>query len=188
MTISDNFSLSDILLKLETALQIDGRDYGERDVDIIMSNIYKRIQRQYQLDLTNTKLTDDALYIGPTRQSAQLFLDNLTELFGKLAGYSILLNFKIDGTNSNTVIEIMPRNISYCSASRKGFMQFMSRCRVQSLVQTQDPVFKYIEQQFGTFAKCNEKRLILIMIVAYRLGLYELICIIANIFIIGDTI
>ena len=188
MNISDNYRLSDILLKLELALQIDGQDYNERDVEIIMSNIYKRIQRQYQLDLTQTMLTDEALYIGPTRQSAVLFMDNLSDWFSKLAAYSILLNYKLDGTNSNMVIEVMPRNIQYCSASRKGFMGFMSKCRVQQLIPTQDVIFKWLEGQFGSFSKCIEKRLILIMLVAYRLGLYEFICVIANIFLIGDTI
>ena len=50
MTISERYNLSDIVLRIETVLQIDGRDYGERDVAVIMDNIYKRMARQYSIE------------------------------------------------------------------------------------------------------------------------------------------
>ena len=59
MTISERYNLSDIVLRIETVLQIDGRDYGERDVAVIMDNIYKRMARQYSIELSDKKLTDE---------------------------------------------------------------------------------------------------------------------------------
>ena len=188
MNISDNYRLADILIKLETTLQIDGRDYGERDIDVIMSNIYKRIQRQYQLDLTDKKLTDDELYVGPTRASAILLIDNISQLFGQLTGYTYILKYRLDKTNFNSVVEIKPRNINYAGVSQRNFQQFMARCRVEKTATNTATEFKYIEAKFGEYVKCNEKRLLLIMIVARRLGLNELVCVIADIFMKGDGV
>ena len=59
MTISDMYDINRIILNVEQALCIDGSDYGEKDVDVIIENVTNRIITKYQLDLHNRKITDD---------------------------------------------------------------------------------------------------------------------------------
>lgn len=189
MTITDNLRLSDIINALEVTLQIDGTDYGLTDINLIYENIYKRMQRQYQLDLRDTKLTDDALYIGPTRESAVLLMDNISQLYAKLAGYTYSLKFRIDkSVQTNNIIEIRGVNINRCQASVKSFKGFMSRCRVAGQIGPLEPSVTYMEQKFGNLVKCNEKRILLIMLLSYRLGLYELVAVIADIFMLAEDV
>lgn len=188
MTISDNYNLSDIVLRLEATLQIDGSDYGERDVDVIMDNIYKRIQRQYQIDLTNKQLVDDSLYIGPSRESAVLLVDNISQLHAKLAGYTQLIRYKSPANHKSTVVEVRGRNINYFGASQKGFRDFIHAVMLEGQINSTEQAFAFVEAQFGTISKCMEKRLLLIMIVARRLGLFEIVSCIAEIFMIGELV
>lgn len=188
MTISENYNLSDIVLKLETILQIDGRDYGEKDVTVIMDNIYKRIMRQYQLDLTDKKLTDEELYIGTSREKAVLLLDNITQLHSTLSGYTQIIRYKNSNSNKKNNIEVRGRNISYFGASQKGFNTFIRACMFEDLVSTTDQAFEFMISKFGTISKCMEKRLLLIMIVARKLGLKELVSCICEVFLIGEIV
>lgn len=57
MNISEMYDINRIVLNIEVALQIDGKDYGEKDVNVIMENIMGRIIRQYQIDLHNRKIS-----------------------------------------------------------------------------------------------------------------------------------
>lgn len=188
MTICENYNLSDIVLKLETVLQIDGRDYGEKDVSVIMDNIYKRIMRQYQIDLSDKKLTDEELFIGTSRESAILLLDNITQLHAKLAGYTQLIRYKNSQASKNTSIEVRGRNISYFGASQKGFVAFIRASMFEDLINSTDQAFDYMISKFGTISKCMEKRLLLIMIVARKLGLHELVSCVCEIFLIGELV
>ena len=188
MTICENYNLSDIMLKLETVLQIDGRDYGEKDVSVIMDNIYKRILRQYQLDLTDKKLTDEELYIGTSRENAILLLDNITQLHSVLAGYTQLIRYKNSTHKKNKNIEVRGRNISYFGASQKGFSAFIHACMFEDLIDGTGQAFEFMISKFGTISKCMEKRLLLVMIVARKLGLYEIVSCISEIFMIGEIV
>ena len=189
MTITDNMRLGDIINKLEATLQIDGTDYALTNINEVYTNIYTRIQRQYQLDLRDIQLTDDALYIGPTRESAVLLMDNISQIYAKLAGYCYSLNFRLDDSvSAGSLVEIRGERINRCSTSKKGFVGFMSNCRVASTIKTMDIEIRYIEQKFGNITKCNEKRLLLIMLLSYHLGLYELVCVIADLFMIGELV
>ena len=46
MTICDNYNIGEIVSQTEILLQIDSKDYGEKDFNVIMDNIYTRILRQ----------------------------------------------------------------------------------------------------------------------------------------------
>ena len=59
MTSSDMYDINRIILNVEQALCIDGSDYGEKDVDVIIENVTNRIITKHQLDLHNRKITDD---------------------------------------------------------------------------------------------------------------------------------
>lgn len=181
MVISDLYDIMKIILDTETALQIDGADYAEKDFDIIMNNVYSRITRQYQIDLHETKLTDNSLYSGPTRASATLLLENITALHSKLSGYAQIILYSND-------ILIRPANFNYMGYSKDSFDTAFAVIMRKSRIETCTNTMSAFEHKIGSINNCTEKRLIVIMLVCYRLGLYELVAIIANIFYLGDKL
>ena len=52
MRISDVYNIENIITNLEIALQIDGSDYGQKDLNVAIEKIKARIKSQYQIDLT----------------------------------------------------------------------------------------------------------------------------------------
>ena len=94
MTISDNYVIDEILTQLEIALQIDGVDYAEKDVNVIVNNVKTRIARQYNVDLKGTNITDSTLFIDKFRSASVLFVDNVTRIHSMLCGYLQIVRYK----------------------------------------------------------------------------------------------
>lgn len=181
MVISELYDINRIILDIEVALQIDGKDYSEKDVDVILENIRNRIIRQYQIDLHDRKISDDSLYIGKSRSSAVLFIENIAALHAKLCGYLQIVRY-------NKVVTIKAVNINYMGFTQKTFMSFFMAAMGASTMPNIDSAVKAIKRKFGSVNSCIEKKLILIMIVAYEFGLYELVASIAEILYLGDKL
>lgn len=181
MTISEMYDINRIILDIEVALQIDGKDYGEKDVDVVMENIRNRIIRQYQIDLHDRKISDESLYIGKSRSSAVLFTENISALHAKLCGYLQIVRY-------NKIISIKVVNINYMGFTQKALMSFFMAAMGSSTMPNIDQAMQAIKRKFGSVNSCLEKKLILIMIVAYEFGLYELVASIAEIFYLGDKL
>lgn len=181
MIISDFYDINKIILDVEVALQIDGKDYGEKDVDVILDNIRNRIIRQYQLDLFGKKINDDVLYVGNSRSSAALFVENIAALHGRLCGYLQIVRYCKQST-------ITPTNINYMGFTPKSFMSFLIGASSANTMPNIDISVKAIKNKFSTINSCTEKKLILIMIVAYEFGLYELVSSVAEILYLGGKI
>ena len=64
MQISDMYDITRIVRDIETALCIDGVDYGEKDIDTIIENVTNRIIVQHQIDLHGRTLKDSDSYDG----------------------------------------------------------------------------------------------------------------------------
>lgn len=181
MIISDFYDINKIILDIEVALQIDGKDYGEKDVDVILDNIRNRIIRQYQLDLFGKKVNDDALYVGNSRSAAVLFIENIAVLHSRLCGYLQIVRF-------NKQVTINPLNINYMGFTPRSFMSFLIGASAANTMPNIDISVKAIKNKFSTINSCTEKKLILIMIVAYEFGLYELVASVAEILYLGGKI
>lgn len=181
MVISELYDINRIILDIEVALQIDGKDYSEKDVDVILENIRNRIIRQYQIDLHDRKISDDSLYIGKSRSSAVLFIENIAALHAKLCGYLQIVRY-------NKIVTIKAVNINYMGFTQKTFMSFFMAAMGASTMPNIDSAVNAIKRKFGSVNSCIEKKLILIMIVAYEFGLYELVASIAEILYLGDKL
>jgi hypothetical protein len=181
MIISEMYDINRIILDIEVALQIDGKDYSEKDVDVILENIRNRIIRQYQIDLHDRKISDDSLYIGKSRSSAVLFIENIAALHAKLCGYLQIVRY-------NKIVTIKCVNINYMGFTQKTFMSFFMAAMGASTMPNIDSAVNAIKRKFGSVNNCIEKKLILIMIVAYEFGLYELVASIAEILYLGDKL
>lgn len=181
MTISELYDINRIILDTEVALQIDGKDYSEKDVDVVMENIRNRIIRQYQIDLHNRTISDDSLYIGKSRASAVLFIENIATLHAKLCGYLQIVRY-----NKNVTIKAV--NINYMGFTQKTFMSFFMAAMGANTMPNIDTAINAIKRKFGSVNSCMEKKLILLMIVCYEFGLYEMVASIAEIMYLGDKL
>lgn len=181
MNISEMYAINQIVLDLETALQIDGQDYGEKDVDVILDNIKNRIIRQYQIDLRDKKITDESLYIGGNRSSAVLFVENITQLHGRLCGYLHVARYQ-------THVIVRPLNINYMGFAQGSLMAFFMACMTARTLPDCTTAMQAIKRKFGSINSCIEKKLILIMLVCHDFGFDELVAAIAEIFYLGGKV
>lgn len=181
MTISDNYDINRIVTNIELALLIDGKDYGEKETETILNNIRGRIIRQHQIDLTGVKITDDSLYIGKSRSEAVLFVENMSQLHASLCGYLQIVRF-------TKQVQINPININYMGFTPKSFLSFLIAAMSTTTMPNIDTAMKAIKNKFSSINNCTEKRLILIMIIAYEFGFYELVASIAEILYLGGKI
>lgn len=181
MYVLDNYNITDIILQLELTLQVDGRDYQERDVETIYQNVLRRISKQYRLDLSNSPITDASWYAGDTRSDAVLLMDNLTHQHGMLCGYLQIVRYiqKID---------IKMSTINYAGFTPQSMDNFFLACMSRMSVPNTKEAITAIEKRFGTLGMCPEKRLLLLLMITYRLGLYELVAAIAEIFYLGGKV
>lgn len=181
MVISDLYDINRIVLDIEVALQIDGKDYGEKDVDVIMESIRSRIIRQYQLDLHDRKISDDALYIGKSRSSAVLFVENIAALHARLCGYLQVARYQ-------TRVTIRPININYMGFAKDSLMSFFIAAMASRTLPDCDAAVQAIRKKFGSVNSCIEKKLILILLVCYEFGFNEIVSSIAEIFYLGGRV
>jgi hypothetical protein len=72
--------------------------------------------------------------------------------------------------------------------TQKTFMSFFMAAMGASTMPNIDSAVNAIKRKFGSVNNCIEKKLILIMIVAYEFGLYELVASIAEILYLGDKL
>lgn len=181
MNICELYDIQKIVISLEAALLIDGVDYAEKDVDTIIRNIKTRILRQYQVDLSEVKITDTSLYIGKSRNKARLLLENIQAIHANLCGYLQIVRF----TGQTT---IKPINVNYAGINEKSFMSILQlSMRNKTVVQLNDAI-EVLKLKVGTINTCMEKKLLLILIVCYELGFTEITAAVAEILYFGGKI
>lgn len=188
MNVSEVYDLAGILRDLEATMQISGTDYGERDVDVIIENVYKRIYNQYHVDLKQSPLNDESWMLGNKRSDVRALVENLALLHSKLSGYCQCLRYRQENSTVSQEIVVRARNINYCGASAGGFYNFLKASVLESQLNTVEPAFQYIKNKLQTINMCFEKRLLLIMIIARELGVPEITSAAAEIFCIGELI
>lgn len=181
MDISRMYNIDDLVRSLEVALQIDGADYAERSVDTIIKSIKNRIIRQYQVDLTDVKMNDDALYMGKTRAQAMLFLENISMLHANLCGYLQTVRF-----NGNFIIK--PSNVNYLGVREKPLMSFLQLCMRSKTVPSINASMDAIKYKIGSISTCLEKKIFLLLVVSYELGFYELMATLAEVLYLGGKL
>lgn len=174
MNISGLYSLHDIIREVETVLQIDGKDFEERDIDVIIKNVKMRIGRQHQIDLTNATLDSTSLEIGPYRMPLSIFLDNATRLHSKLCGYCGVMRYQCQKSFDLG-------DINYLGFVEEDLKSILVRLQRRVTMSEVEPLLKAIKNKLGMVNLCWEKRLFIIMIVAYELGLKEISASVAEI-------
>lgn len=181
MKANELYDIESIVRELETFLLIDGRDYGEKDINIILSKVRQRLQQQYALPLSNkeTKITDPELEMSSYKNNLLYILKQVQMFHSQLSGY--FANSRYTG-----YVTIRPENVSYLGFDEQKFLAFLkSLTRESTFV---DQFQDYIKDKFSSITMKIEKKLILIMIVAGDLGFNELVSVIAEIFYYGGIV
>lgn len=181
MTVSDLYDINRIIINLEVALQIDGADYAEKDVSVIMKNIKSRIIRQYQVDLADTKIDDQSLYMSKSRNSVSLFVENVASLHSQLCGYLQIVRYTGEVT-------IRPINVNYLGFDDKDLMSLLRFCMRKRTVPSINDALEAVKMKIGFINNCTEKKLFLILIVSYELGFYEIMATVAEILYLGGKV
>lgn len=181
MYILDDYNIAKIIFDLEVTLQLDGRDYQEKDVGTIYENVLRRISKQYGLNLKDAPVTDASWYAGERRTDAVLFMDNLTHQHGRLCGYLQIVRYiqKID---------IKASNINFAGFTPNSMDNLWIACMSRMLIPNTKEAMMSLEKRFSTLGMCLEKRLLLILMITHRLGLYEIVAAIAEIFYLGGRV
>lgn len=178
MTISDLYNIEEILTALELALQVDGSDYSEKDANVIIKNVKTRIARQYQVDLSHTKVDDPTLFVDKFRGAAVLFVENVGHVHAQLCGYLQVAQFCTD-------IIISPRNIGYMGYDDDDFMTVLRYCMNKVTVPSLAEPMESFKQKLSTVMISREKRIMLLIIVSYELGFYEVMAALASVMYTG---
>lgn len=181
MTISDNYDIDKIITQLEIALQIDGQDYAEKNIDVVVKNVKTRIARQYQVDLSGTKIDDPMLFVDKFRNASTLFVENVTRIHGLLCGYLQICRWK------STVL-IRPSNVNYLGFNDNDLMHFLMICQKERTLPSTVEGMESIKGKLSSVNACREKRLFLILVVSYELGFYEVMSSVAEILYLGGKV
>ena len=174
MNIADRYDLHEIIKELETALQIDGVDFEERDIDVLIRNIRLKISRQYQINLTDYKVCDTEIELSDFRKSVSLFIDNITRLHSKICGYSQIARFM---TSSGISLS----SVNYLGFTEETFVKTLLALQRKISQPKAEASIQAIKGKLGTVNNCWEKRLCILLVVSHEIGFYELTASIAEV-------
>lgn len=178
MNIEDIYNLDKLLKEAEVALQISGTDYEEKDFGIILRNIRDRLGLQYQIDLTDKNINDDSFNVSIYQSSISLLIDNMAMIHSKFAGYTQIVHYEFKS-------DINLSNVNYLGFTKD---TVMTSLRLAQMRKTQPRILNFVESikpKMYTIKHCKEKRLFVLFIVSYELGLNAFTATLAEILYIG---
>lgn len=174
MNIVERYELYSIIQELEVVLQIDGRDFEERDMDKVIRNVKTRINQQYMVDLTDQQVDSEALAMGPYRGALSVFIDNVTRIHGRMCGYGQIARY----LNS---LHINVGDINYLGFTIESLQQALIVLQRKRTLPMAADAIEAIKDKLSTVNTCFEKRLFILLVVSYELGFKELSATIAEI-------
>lgn len=170
--------LDTIITEAEVALKIEGHDYEETDFSRIMADIKKRINKEYQIDLNNGKVNDISFETGIYKAATSLFLDTMSGVHMKLTAECQLERYQ---TISSTHLA----KLNWLGFTRESLLAMLMHAQTLKNLPKCEKAIKSFEAALATINFGIEKRLIMLMCVAYEIGVYEIVAAIAEILYLG---
>lgn len=181
ISISSLNDIEKVVLDLEVILKIDGNDYEKKDINVIINDVKKRILKQYHIDLIEYKLDDEVLSEGRNRESVVLFIDNVARCHEKLTAYLHIVRYKKE-------VKVKPVKIAYAGLEEESLMSVLRRLCSEKTMKSAEQAIEVLKHNMAYIDKCLEKRIMLIMIIAYELGIYELCAACAEVLYLGNQL
>lgn len=178
MDITNCYNIEAIIRELEVAFQIDGSDFEEHDMNVIIKNVKARIGRQYQIDLTDTKINSVELELGVYRNAAVLFIDNVARLHAKLCGLCQIERFL-------TTSQVSLSDVNYLGYTEESLKTLLIALQRKITLPLATDAINSIKDKLGYISNCREKRLCMLIIIADAIGFSEIVAAIAEILYIG---
>lgn len=166
MNITECYNLHEIVRELELALQIEDGDLRETDIDRLIINVKKKIDRQYQVDVTNYKVDSPELELSNMQESIALFIENIARIHSKLCGYCQIRRYLASS-------EVSLEDINYIGLTReslKANLQALQRLYYQPRLTDFIAVLK---KKLPSISNSWEKRLLVLVVVCEDLGFNE---------------
>lgn len=163
--------------ELEVILCIDGEDYSTRDVDSITNNVKDRLRKRYALDFSRYSLTE-MLKEDSLSELSKEFADTLYYSYNRLCGDSTYFVFTMD-----TPVSLA--KVNYLGITRNSMNSILILLQKNG---QQDGLFDAINQirvKLLSTPMCIEKKLFMCLCVAYDLGLFEIVGVLAQILYVG---
>ena len=173
MNIKDKYRIDDVLHNLEMVLLIDGPDYEERNIDIVISEVKKRINRQYHIDLTNCKITDTQFDISNYQNEVAAYIDNAMAVHAKLCGL-----VAIDRYLQTSKLDL--GTVNYLCSTEESFKTVLELLQVEEDSPRADASIESIKLKLGTIDNCREKRFLMVLVVAHAIGFNEIVAAVAE--------
>lgn len=167
------YDIDSIIREVEIALQIDGKDYEETDIDVALDSIKERLMRKTQIDFKRFKLTAPEVKDGVYRPQTIMFVSSMALVHSKLAGLTHIQRYLTSTPLSLPSINYM----GYTESSMRTLLLALQR--KATMPRAEDAV-KAIKEQLSVIENCREKRLFMVIIVAYEIGLLEIVSIVAE--------
>lgn len=167
-----------IVTEAEVALKIEGYDYEETNFSKIFSNIKKRINKEYQIDLNIGKVNDISFETGIYKAAVSLFLDTMAGVHMKLSAECQLERYQL-------ITSTHPQRLNWFGFTKESLLELLKHAQIRKHIPECEKAIKKIEESLATINFCLEKRLIMLMCVSYEVGVYEIVSIIAEILYIG---
>ena len=167
MTITDCYELPVILREIETMLAVSGSDYEERDIDVVVSRVRERLERQYQLTFIEGKIDSTSVDLSAIHSSAVIFIDNAARVHAKVSGYCQIARFK-------KKLSLSLGNINYLGFTQETLKENLFALGMEATQPMVSDNVQSLKKKLAFISVCAEKRLILMMIIAYEIGLGEL--------------
>jgi len=171
--------IDNIITELEATLQISGEDYEEDNYEDVLKNVKKRINQQHQLDLFRNKVTDVELESSVYKTAVSMFLDGMTLMHAKLCAIGQLMRY-------NTATEVNLDAINYISYTEDSMKVILETLEREKTIPTAHEAMSAIKGKIMRIKTTREKRLFLIMLICYDIGLNELVATIAEILHMGS--
>lgn len=174
MNITERYNLHDIIRELELALQIEDGDLRETDMDVLITNIKKKINVQYNVDITDFKIDSAEVELSPQRDSASLFIDNIARIHAKLCGYYQVRRYLYNS-------EISMADINYLGITRESF-KVNIRALERAYYQPRATSFiEILKQRLPNISNSWEKRILVLVVVCIEIGFPEVAASLAEI-------
>lgn len=168
MNICSCYEIDSIIREMEAVLQIDGKDYEERFVDVVIQTVRARISRQYQIDLSGGLKIDSAEHMLAAYSSAvAVYMENVVMVHAKFCGICQIARY-----TTQTAVSL--DNINFLGFTEETVRTVLQALQRRATAPLAEDALTKIKENLATINTCREKRLILLMVVAYDIGFYEL--------------
>ncbi len=165
------FDIDTIIPQIEVTLKVNEADYGFT-ADIGLNRVLNRLQEQYAIDFEKTSLVEQ----GKVDPNIGRLIENLASVYQNLAAYSSLCRYY-----NNTKISLS--NVARLRTSTEALSSFLVGC---ANVQYQDKIESPMTALTTRYIDCplsKERKLIFILLLFYKLKLFELVGVLADMFL-----